>query len=569
MSLRLFQTTVFVCVLFASGIVLSGRVSAQELPDLRQTPGAEAGQIEQHFGVGEPPELIDPVPVIDDDYRRTLPDNVEELSLTLGDVVVEGSTVYTADDLAYLYQDRVGQEIALAEVFEIADRITARYRNDGYILSRAIVPPQTIADGVVRIDIVEGYIDAVRIEGDVPEGQPLLNAYADRITNSRPLSIRDLERYLLFFRDLPGINAEATISPAQDTPGASDLVILVEYEALDGFVRVDNRGTRYNGPGQVWLGAGFNSLTDTHQRTALTFATAGKDMKELTYLDLGYERHIDAEGRKLQVNLTETGSQPGHTLRVWNIISRNQTFKIGITNPLLRSRARNLSLYADFIVRNSHTTILNSTLSKDRVRFFSFGALYDSIDRLGGVNQLGIRLDQGVDILGASKKGSVDLSREGGRMEFTRLSLNASRLQRLNDNWSFLTNFTSQVASAKLLASEEFGVGGERCVRGYDPSEVTGDQGYCLLVEMRYGQNIDTTGYQLYGFYDTGEVRRKLAGTLGKTARLASAGLGVRLNYGEQLSGSFEITWPQMKRVDTRTINVDSNRIFFSLTARF
>ena len=536
---------------------------------MRQTPGAEAGQIEQHFGVGEPPELIDPGPVIDEDDRRTLPDNVEELSLTLGDIVVEGSTVYSADDLAYLYQDRVGQEIALAEVFEIADRITARYRNDGYILSRAIVPPQTIADGVVRIDIVEGYINAVRIEGDVPEGQSLLNAYADRIMNSRPLSIRDLERYLLFFRDLPGIEAEATISPAQDTPGASDLVILVEYEALDGFVRVDNRGTKYNGPGQVWLGAGFNSLTDTHQRTALTFATAGKDMKELRYFDFGYERHIDAEGRRLHVNLTETDSRPGHTLRVLDIDSRNQTFKIGVTNPLLRSRARNLSLYADFVVRNSHTTIFTTTLSKDRVRFISLGALYDSIDRLGGVNQLGVRLDQGVDILGASKEGSTDLSREGGRMEFTRLSLNASRLQRLNDNWSFLTNFTSQVASTKLLASEEFGVGGERCVRGYDPSEVTGDQGYCVLLEMRYGQNVDTTGYQLYGFYDTGEVRRRLPGALGKTARLASAGLGVRLNYREQLSGSFEITWPQMNIVDTRSIDVGSNRIFFNLTARF
>ena len=236
-------------------------------------------------------------------------------------------------------------------------------------------------------------------------------------------------------------------------------------------------------------------------------------MRNCKNFDFGYERQIDVESRRLHVNLTETDSRHDHTLRVLDIDSRNQTFKIGITNPLLRSRARNLSLYADFIVRNSHTTILNSTLSKDRVRFFSFGALYD--------------------------------------------------------NWSFLTNFTSQVASAKLLASEEFGVGGERCVRGYDPSEVTGDQGYCLLVEMRYGLNIDTTGYQLYGFYDTGEVRRKLAGSLGKTARLASAGLGIRLNYGEKLSGSVEVTWPQMNTVDSRSIDVDSSRIFASLTARF
>ncbi len=576
LGLRLWDTVKFVFMVFALGTVSTGIVSAQQNNDPQipsgTPPSWEAGQIQQHIGE-QVPELNIPVPIFDDDQRRVLPDNVEELSLTLNEIVIEGSTVYSDDDFAYLYENLIGKEIPLAKVFDIADMITAKYRNDGYILSRAIVPPQTIETGTVRIKIVEGYIDEVSIQGDMSEQSSLLNAYAENIVKSRPLSINVLERYMLFIRDLPGVEAEATISPSRDTPGASDLVILVDYKAKDGFVRFDNRGSKFNGPGQVWLGAGFNSLADTHQRNAFIFATTAESTKELKYFDFGYERHIDADGKKLYLNLTKTESQPGASLAELDIDSGTESFKIGVSKPIIRSRGKNLSLYADFVARNSETTILTSRLSKDRVRFFSVGALYDSIDRFGGVNQLGIRIDQGLDTMSASKEGSTNLSRQGGNTDFTKLWLSASRLQRINENWSFLTSFSSQFASSKLLASEEFGVGGERCVRGFDPSEVTGDHGYCFLLEMRYGQNSVTeslAGYQLYGFYDVGAVKRKPPGALGgKTASLASAGLGVRLNFEERLSGSLEVAWPQKKGVDARKIDVDANRIFFGLTARF
>lgn len=559
------------------GLFLAGTASAQaqdNVPPPPPPPGTGAGQIEQHFeggGVGAPTLRI-PVPVVDDD-QLTLPDNAEELSLSLTQVVIEGSTVYTKDELSHLYKNRIGQKIALAEVFRIAEEITAKYRNDGYILSRAVVPPQTIDDGSVRIDIVEGFINDVLIEGEVPTQQSLLIAYGDKILNSRPLSTKDLERYLLLIRDLPGIKSEATIRPATDTPGASDLVILVEYKKMDGFVRLDNRGSKFNGPARLWLGAGFNSLSDDfNQRMTLTFATAGEGMKELDYYDLGYEHHIGTEGKKLYFNLTSTGSKPGHTLRDLEIDSKSQSFKFGISNPLIRSRTKNLSLYADFVVRNSETKFFNNRLSKDRVRFISLGALYDYVDRFGGISQLGLRLDQGMDILNASKEGSTDLSRANGQVDFTKLLLTASRLQRLNDSWSFFTDLRSQFTSSKLLASEEFGVGGERCVRAYDPSEVTGDRGTCLLLEMRYGQNTDSNslvGYQLFAFYDVGVVKRINPGALGKKAKLSSYGFGTRVNYRDWLSGSFEIAWPRIKEVDSRALDVKSSRLFLNLTARF
>ena len=184
----------------------------------------------------------------------------------------------------------------------------------------------------------------------------------------------------------------------------------------------------------------------------------------------------------------------------------------------------------------------------------------------------GLYLDRGLNVMGATGKGAPDLSREKGRAGFTRLRLSASRLQRLGAHWSLLADFTSQLAASKLLASEEFGIGGESCGRAYDPAQVAGDDGACLLLEVRYGRTSSVrylSGYQVYGFWDNGHVWRKNAGALHKKTDLSSAGLGVRFNFTESLSGSLEAAWPLDKEADSQRIDTRSPRIMFNLTARF
>ncbi len=199
------RATFFACALSAA--VPAGTTLADS-PEGRILPRVESGQIERHLQAPATPQIPRNGPVFKGDIRVP-PGEAGELSLVLESVAVEGSTVYPAEDLASLWEGRLGRKIALAEVFGIVDAITARYRNDGYILSRAILPPQTIEDGAVKIRIVEGYIDDVRFEGEVRGDRALLDAYAAKIKGSRPLSIAHLERYLLLIDDLPGLSSEA------------------------------------------------------------------------------------------------------------------------------------------------------------------------------------------------------------------------------------------------------------------------------------------------------------------------------------------------------------------------
>src|SRR5438445_6587047 len=91
------------------------------------------------------------------------PPGAAEIQLVIRQIRILGATIYTAAQLAELYADVVGKTVTLKAVYDLAQRITAKYGGDGYVLSRAIVPVQQLAQtgASVKLQVVEGYFDSV------------------------------------------------------------------------------------------------------------------------------------------------------------------------------------------------------------------------------------------------------------------------------------------------------------------------------------------------------------------------------------------------------------------------
>ena len=69
--------------------------------------------------------------------------------------VVTGVSVFPEDQIQALLASGKGQELTLAEIEGLAARITALYREHGYILARAYVPAQEMREGAVEIAVVD------------------------------------------------------------------------------------------------------------------------------------------------------------------------------------------------------------------------------------------------------------------------------------------------------------------------------------------------------------------------------------------------------------------------------
>lgn len=74
---------------------------------------------------------------------------------TLNRVVVKGSSVYGEEGPKAAYEKWIGQQVSFADLQAIAQAITAHYRNDGYILSRAVLEPQKVGGGVVQVRVAD------------------------------------------------------------------------------------------------------------------------------------------------------------------------------------------------------------------------------------------------------------------------------------------------------------------------------------------------------------------------------------------------------------------------------
>ena len=495
----------------------------------------------------------------------------ESVTFELAGVAIEGATVYGAETFRPLYESKIGAQASFGDMLAVARAITTAYRNDGYVLARAFVPGQRVDDGIVRIRVVEGYVDSVIVDaGDEPRSD-LIALYAEAVLASRPLRGAVLERAMLLINDLPGVEATSVVRPSPSAPGAATLFVLVDRTPFEASAGVDNRGTRFNGAIQMSAALTGNSLVGRFDRTTLRGVTASQT-EELRLVSLSHDEPIGSEGTRIGVSGTISRQEPGFTLEVLGINSSSESFVIQATHPLIRTRRENLILRGVFDFRNSLTDQRGARLSKDRVRSIRAGATHDFADRLRGVNLIDFEASQGLDVLGSRDSGSVALSRVGGRNDYTKAAFFASRRQGLFAGFGVEIAAAGQFAFSQLLASEEFTFGGTRFGRAYDPSEITGDHGLAAKIELQF--NNETTvpllrRYQTYAYYDIGSVWRLDDVNRESQLSAAAVGGGVRVQFTDWLSGSAEIGAPLTLPVAARGANGNDLRGFFSLSAVF
>ena len=92
---------------------------------------------------------------------------------------------------------------------QVAAAVSDVYRAAGFHLSRAIVPPQDIQGGQLRIQVIEGSITELALKGDGAEQfgvRPMLDA----VLAERPSRLATLERQLLLINGRPGVQIEDT-----------------------------------------------------------------------------------------------------------------------------------------------------------------------------------------------------------------------------------------------------------------------------------------------------------------------------------------------------------------------
>lgn len=514
-------------------------------------------------------DMIGGVGPVSSGGATTAPKGAEKIKLTLRAVKIEGMTAYDEMAIEATYRDKLGKQITLADVYGIADDLTAKYRNEGYILTQVVVPPQTIENGTIRLRVVEGFVANVAIQGEARKNSQFIQGFADKIRASKPLNSKVLERYLLLINDLAGMQARAVLSPSK-TPGASDVTLVVEQKPYDLFFQADNRGSRYLGPLQVNAGARLSNTFGLFEGISLQ-AVGTPDDAEMLFGALTWQQPLNHEGTRLSVGISQTSTEPGHTLSQFDVEGLSKAFNLELAHPFVRSRNLNFFVTGKLNLLNTERhDNLGGPETEDQLRVARLGATLQFADSLLGHNTVSAEVSKGLDILGASDKGDANLTRALGDPQFSKITAEISRVQRVTNNFEIFLSATGQTTRDTLLASEEFGVGGQNFGSGYDNSEITGEHGFAGRTELRLNNPVPMPAelVQFYGFFDGGRVWDKDNIVQKDRQRsVVSTGGGVRANVNENFAATVELALPLTRRVEAQRDN--NARVFGSITARY
>jgi hemolysin activation/secretion protein len=549
--------------LFAALLLPAGFAVAQNVPS------ADPSRAQRQIAPLEAPQPPATAGSITATGTPKAPKGAEKIKFVLASLTIEGVTAYQETELTSLYQDMMGKTITLADIYDLAGRLTIKYRNDGYILAQVVVPPQTVKGGHIRLRVVEGVTHNIRIEGQTNGSLDDLQPYADAIKAAQPFNSKVLERYLLLINDLPGLSARAVLSPAA-VPGATDILIIVERKPYDLFFQADNRGSRYLGPLQLNAGTRLNNMLGYYEGINLQYVLA-PDNSELNYGGIGFTKPLGHDGTRFLASGSLTRTRPGFILKPFDVRGLARTLNLELMHPIIRSRNENLNATWRFDYLDSRREDnLGGHPIADRLTVMRLGSLFQNVDRYAGANTLTAELSKGLGVFNSTERNNPYTTRPGASDIFFKSTAEVSRLQRLNPQFDLFGSMTGQWAAQRLLVSEQFGLGGTAYGSAYDSSEITGDDGLAVRAELRWNNPVPAAlrSTQVYGFYDIGKVwdpGNTVASD--RVASLASAGAGLRLGFNANISGSVELAQPLTRDVGTEG---DRNpRIFAALTAKF
>jgi len=160
------------------------------------------------------------------------------LRFTLASLHVEGSTVFQGQELLAPYASLYGTEVSFDTINKIATELTKKYRDEGYLLSRVVLPAQELdpARAEVRLVAVEGYIASVEYVGEekfLKRFRSYFSGAEQKLIGKRPLRHKDFEREMLLLQDLPGVKVSSRFKEGTER-GASILELTVAPKIVDG-----------------------------------------------------------------------------------------------------------------------------------------------------------------------------------------------------------------------------------------------------------------------------------------------------------------------------------------------
>jgi hemolysin activation/secretion protein len=528
--------------------------------------------------------LPDPLPPTENPLPSSPPSvPTPEESLDIpGTVTVErfefvGNSAFSQEELNEALAEFIGVPVSFAQLLQAANKITDLYGQKGYITSGAYIPSQEIQGGVVKIQVVEGSLEAIEV--NIVKGRLNQDYVSDRIAlaTEKPLNINRLQEALQLLQLDPLIdNVQAELS-AGTKPGTN--LLAVSIVGADTFnVKPSLNNNRNPSIGTFERGVAIseaNLFGLGDGASAAYYNTDGSNRIEASYT-LPVNANNGTIGFRFQYTDNNIVEPPFDEL---DIEVESRDFELTFRQPVLRRASpevtQELALSLTAARRESDSSILGvnfplfpgaNEAGKTRISELSFTQEWlqrSRQDVLTARSQFGV----GIGAFDATINDAEPDSRYflwRGQLLYFRL------LDPETENPDFsptlLLRSDIQLASVPLLSREQFSLGGQTTVRGYRQDALLGDNGFLASAEVRLPivrvPEIEGS-LQVAPFIDFGKVWSS-NGSDRDPENILGIGVGLLWQMGDNFTARLDWGIPLID-VDSRERTWQENGVYFQV----
>ncbi len=457
------------------------------------------GQVQSNLPTTPPPPQFKAVPLtqLPAPVSGTVPPGGPTVQVQK--FVLTGNTVYGDEVLQPLLKGFLGRELTLAEIYSAADTLTKYYQAQGYGLARAAVPQQEMTNGSVILQVIEGRIGKVDVQGATRTRAAVIQKQAAALQGGQVYTDAAMDRSIMLANDLPAVQAQAVLEPGSEF-GTADLTYKVtETPEVSGLVSVDDYGRRDVGLWRLNAEADVNSLTGSGDK--LSADVTHTDHNLLNFGGLTYSLPLGPAGGRLTTAYNQSEYEvKGETFSALQISGTSKNGTLSYLYPEERGRLQNWYVGAGLQHEGSTSSADGKPVTATDLNYLQLTSYYNSSTDAGRSFSLNTtfstngRRDNGVTPSGQAARLELDSS------YYTPLDTGMQ--------WAFVGQAAGEWSPDPLSDTEKYSLGGADNVRGFLSAERRGDSGLFASAELQRALPF-TPRLALGAFVDSGKVWTK------------------------------------------------------------
>lgn len=460
-----------------------------------------------------------------------IPGSSDKPMVLVNAINTTSSSVLPEQELNDIKAKYINKKMNIDDINAMLVEINDLYKKRNYITAKAILPPQTIKGGVLNIELIEGKIGKIVVKGNkFTRKSYITDKFAQK--HGDVFDVKQLEKDIINFNNNNDVKLKGKIKAGGEYSETDIYLNAYEPNPFHFVPTFDNTGRDSVGLLKGGIMLANDSLLG--YRDKLTLGTSLAQGTTGAYANYGFP--LGNKGTKINglfsynhIKIVEGDFQP---LRV---TGNSFIYGVNVSHPLVSNKRVKLNGDIGFNFKES-TTFFDKYRTYDTpVRTLNTGLNAEINDKYG-VWHTGHNFVTGLEML-------------GGKQAFFKYEGSLYRVQKLPKGIIGLFKASTLLSPTdKLPSIEQHQVGGSSTVRGFSEGLLIGNNGYFTSMQIILPLPFlpetfckiplrETLKGELFVDHGAAYPYKPEGGSHTQYDYLTSAGLGLRINFSEYITG--------------------------------